>query len=76
MIIVTGATGALNGATVDHLLNRVPAEKVVVAVRDPARAERFAAQGVEVRRADYGDPGHGLEDVRAVVTKGGCASEP
>ena len=57
MIIVTGATGALNGATVDHLLNRVSAGELVVAVRDPARAERFAAQGVEVRRADYADSG-------------------
>jgi uncharacterized protein YbjT (DUF2867 family) len=42
MIIVTGATGALNGATVDHLLERVPAEEVVVAVRDTAKAGRFA----------------------------------
>ena len=57
MIIVTGATGALNGATVDHLLNRVSAAELVVAVREPARAERFAAQGVEVRRADYADSG-------------------
>lgn len=56
MIIVTGATGALNGATVDHLLERVPAAEVVVAVRNPARAQRFADRGVEVRRADYADP--------------------
>ncbi|MFZ0090614.1 MAG: NAD(P)H-binding protein [Solirubrobacteraceae bacterium] len=56
MIIVTGATGALNGATVDHLLERVPAEEVVVAVRDPAKAHRFADRGVAVRRGDYADP--------------------
>ena len=57
MIVVTGATGALNGATVDHLLGRVPASEVVVAVRDPAKADRFAARGVEVRRGgDYADP--------------------
>lgn len=56
MIIVTGATGALNGATVDHLLERVPAGELVVAVRDPARARRFADRGVEVRRGDYADP--------------------
>ena len=56
MIIVTGATGALNGTTVDHLLERVPAEEVVVAVRDPGRAQRFADRGVEVRRGDYADP--------------------
>lgn len=56
MIIVTGATGALNGATVDHLLDRVPASEIVVAVRDPAKARRFAERGVAVRRADYADP--------------------
>lgn len=56
MIIVTGATGALNGATVDHLLTRVPASDLVVAVRDPAKARRFADRGVEVRQCDYADP--------------------
>ena len=56
MIIVTGATGALNGATVEHLLERVPAEEIVVAVRDPAKAGRFAERGVAVRRGDYADP--------------------
>jgi NAD(P)H dehydrogenase (quinone) len=57
MIIVTGATGALNGATVDHLLERFPADEITVAVRDVAKAERFAARGVGVRRGDYADPG-------------------
>ena len=56
MIVVTGATGALNGATVDHLLDRIPAADIVVAVRDPAKAQRYADRGVAVRRADYADP--------------------
>jgi NAD(P)H dehydrogenase (quinone) len=56
VIIVTGATGALNGATVDHLLERVPAQDIAVAVRDVAKAERFAERGVTVRRGDYADP--------------------
>lgn len=56
MIIVTGATGALNGATVDHLLDRVPASQLAVAVRDVARAQRFAERGVQVRHGDYTDP--------------------
>ena len=56
MIVVTGATGALNGATVDHLLDRIPAGDIVVAVRDPAKAQRFADRGVTVRRGDYADP--------------------
>lgn len=56
MYVITGATGALNGATVDHLLDLVPAEEVVVAVRDVARAERFADLGVAVRHGDFADP--------------------
>ncbi|WP_138757852.1 NmrA family NAD(P)-binding protein [Modestobacter altitudinis] len=56
MIVITGATGALNGATVDHLLQRLPASELAVAVRDLGRAQRFADRGVEVRRGDYADP--------------------
>jgi NAD(P)H dehydrogenase (quinone) len=56
MIVITGATGALNGSTVDHLLERVPATEVTVAVRDVAKARRFADRGVTVRRGDYADP--------------------
>lgn len=57
MIVITGATGALNGATVDHLLERMPASEITVTVRDPAKAVRFADRGVVVRRGDYADPG-------------------
>ena len=56
MIVVTGATGALNGATVDHLLTLVPPTEIVVTSREPAAAQRFRDRGVQVRRADYGDP--------------------
>jgi hypothetical protein len=52
----TGATGALNGATVEHLLERVPAEQVGVSVRDVARAQHFADRGVRVRAGSYEDP--------------------
>jgi len=57
MIVVTGATGALNGATVDHLLELVPASDVVVAARDTSKAQRFAGRGVAIRHGDYADPG-------------------
>jgi NAD(P)H dehydrogenase (quinone) len=56
MIVVTGATGALNGATVDHLLERLSSGEIAVVVRDIARARRFADRGVEVRHGDYADP--------------------
>jgi uncharacterized protein YbjT (DUF2867 family) len=56
VIVITGATGALNGATAEHLLRHVPADQLAVAVRTPARAARFAERGVQVRRADYAEP--------------------
>ncbi len=56
MIVITGATGALNGATVDHLLERVPAAELAVVARDVAKAQRFADLGVTVRHGDYADP--------------------
>ena len=56
MIVVTGATGALNGATVDHLLERLDPSEVAVTARHPDKAARFAERGVEVRQGDYDDP--------------------
>lgn len=56
MIVVTGATGALNGATVEHLLKLVPADQIGVSVRDVSKAQHFADRGVRVRRGSYNDP--------------------
>lgn len=56
MIVVTGATGHLGRFVVDGLLEEVPAEQVVAAVRSPEKAADFAARGVEVREADYDRP--------------------
>ncbi|MFD0689470.1 NmrA family NAD(P)-binding protein [Actinomadura fibrosa] len=57
MIIVTGATGRLGSLIVERLLDRVPAERVGVSVRDTARAAGLAERGVRVRRGDFADPG-------------------
>ncbi|MFJ5919100.1 NAD(P)H-binding protein [Streptomyces ardesiacus] len=56
MIVVTGATGGLGGATVEHLLKRVPADRIGVSVRDAAKAQHFADRGVRVRQGSYEDP--------------------
>jgi NAD(P)H dehydrogenase (quinone) len=56
MIVVTGATGQLGKLVVDGLLEKVPANEVAVAVRNPEKAADLAARGVEVRVADYTDP--------------------
>ncbi|GAB2818493.1 NmrA family NAD(P)-binding protein [Streptomyces daliensis] len=56
MIVVTGATGGLGGATVEHLLKRIPADQIGVSVRDTAKAQHFADRGVRVRQGSYEDP--------------------
>jgi NAD(P)H dehydrogenase (quinone) len=56
MIVITGATGAVNGATAEHLLKRIPADQIGVSVRDVAKAQHFADRGVRVRRGSYEDP--------------------
>ncbi|MTD14581.1 NAD(P)H-binding protein [Nakamurella sp. YIM 132087] len=56
MITVTGATGALNGATVEQLLETVPPADITVVARDVGKAARFADRGVHVRRGGYDDP--------------------
>ena len=56
MIVITGATGALNGATVEHLLTLVPASSIGVSVRDVGKAAHFADRGVRVRPGSYEDP--------------------
>jgi NAD(P)H dehydrogenase (quinone) len=56
MIVVTGATGQLGNLVVDGLLKKTPPSQVIAAVRDPRKAEGLAAQGVQVREADYDRP--------------------
>lgn len=55
MIIVTGATGQLGRLVIASLLKTTPAQQIVAAVRDVAKAADLAAQGVQVRAANYND---------------------
>jgi NAD(P)H dehydrogenase (quinone) len=66
MIVVSAATGQLGRLVVRHLLERVPATEVAVAVRNPDRAADLAARGVAVRHADYEIP----ETLRAAFDGG------
>lgn len=56
MIAVTGANGQLGQLVVEGLLERVPANQIVAAVRTPEKASRLGTRGVQVRRADYAHP--------------------
>ena len=69
-IAVTGASGKLGHHAVEELLKRVPAEQVVALARTTGRALDIAAQGVEVRAADYARPetlGPALEGVERLL---------
>ena len=52
-ILVTAATGQLGRLVTLKLLESVSADRIVVAVRNPAKAADLAGRGVTVRRADY-----------------------
>ncbi|WAJ38785.1 SDR family oxidoreductase [Pseudomonas sp. GOM7] len=55
-ILITGAAGQLGRLVIAALQRRAPAAKLVGLVRDASRAGDLAAQGVELRVADYRDP--------------------
>ncbi len=55
MIIVTGANGQLGRAVAERLLERVPAERIGVSVRDLEKARDLEGRGVRVRRGDFDD---------------------
>ncbi|WNG53356.1 SDR family oxidoreductase [Archangium gephyra] len=56
MILVTGATGKLGRLVLEKLLEKVPANQVIAAVRNPEKAAELRARGVQVRKADYSQP--------------------
>ncbi|MGC0334345.1 NAD(P)H dehydrogenase (quinone) [Streptomyces sp. SAI-170] len=82
MLIVTGATGRLGGLIVNRLLERIPAERIGVSVRDVSNAADLAERGVRVRAGDFTEPGslkHAFEGAERVLVvsaaiRGGGAS--
>jgi NAD(P)H dehydrogenase (quinone) len=81
MIVVTGATGKLGHHVIEALLKKVPAGKIVAAVRSPEKAADLAALGVVVRAADYAKPETlasafaGAEKVLLISSNALCARE-
>lgn len=58
MILITGATGQLGGATVDFLLgNGVQPDRIAVLARSPEKAQRLESLGIDIRIGDYNDLG-------------------
>jgi NAD(P)H dehydrogenase (quinone) len=55
MYLVTGASGQLGRAVINHLLTtyKVPASKIIAATRDTSKISDLAKNGVVVRSADF-----------------------
>jgi NAD(P)H dehydrogenase (quinone) len=56
MILVTGATGQLGTAVIDHLLKKTSANQIAALVRDENKASALKEQGVDIRVGNYDDP--------------------
>lgn len=57
MIVITAASSHYGRLVLDELLSRgIPADQLVATSRDTSSLEDYAAQGLEVRPADYNDP--------------------
>ena len=59
ILLVTGASGHFGRRVLDHLMNtlNVPPERIVATTRKPVGLADLAARGVEVRAADFDEPG-------------------
>jgi NAD(P)H dehydrogenase (quinone) len=57
MYLVTGASGHLGRAVINHLLNtyNVPANKIIALSRDTSKLADLATKGVTTRKADFSD---------------------
>ena len=66
MILVTGATGPFGNAVVENLLKKIPASRIAVLVRDPAKAATLKAKGVDIRVGEYDNPDSLLAAFRGI----------
>lgn len=54
-ILITGATGHLGKATIEHLLKITTAEKIVAFTRNLEKATSLIEKGIEIRIGDFDD---------------------
>src|SRR5690554_3685539 len=74
MILVTGATGHLGTATIEHLLNNISSHKIVAFARDENKAKHLIEKGVRFRLGNFEDTAsldaamQGIEKVLLIST--------
>jgi NAD(P)H dehydrogenase (quinone) len=54
-IVISGASGDLGQRITTQLLQHVPASRLILLTRNPASLQHLAAQGAQVRKADFDD---------------------
>lgn len=54
-LLITGAAGKLGRATLEHLVAKVGASRIVATTRNPESLSEYAERGVDVRKADFDD---------------------
>ncbi len=55
MILITGATGQLGTAVINHLLEKTSANQIAALVRDETKASALKEKGVDIRVGSYDD---------------------
>jgi len=55
-IAITGASGQYGRLAVELLLQRMPAEDLILMSRTPVKLQEFADKGCDVRRGDFDEP--------------------
>jgi NAD(P)H dehydrogenase (quinone) len=55
-IVITGASGQYGRAAVEKLLERVPAEELILITRTPSKLADLAERGAMIRRGDFDEP--------------------
>jgi len=74
MILVTGATGQLGTATIEHLLNNISSHKIMAFARDENKAKHLKEKGVRFRLGNFEDTAsldaamQGIEKVLLIST--------
>jgi NAD(P)H dehydrogenase (quinone) len=78
MILVTGATGQLGTAVINHLLKKTSANQVTALVRDESKASALKEKGVDIRVGNYDDPAsldNAMQGIETVLLIAGTDEE-